>query len=189
MPQIPLARVALIVVDVQKGFDDTSYWGPRNNPECENNISTLIDRWRRSGQPIVFVRHDSIEDTSPLRPDAPGNDFKPCISGRPDLLVRKTVNSAFYGEPDLHEWLDRQEIKDLAICGVTTNHCCETTARMAGNLGFGVFFIIDATYTFDRKAVDGSMIPADEIMRVTAANLQCEFAKVISTQQGISMLE
>ncbi|MDK1027617.1 MAG: cysteine hydrolase, partial [Actinomycetota bacterium] len=32
---------ALIVVDVQKGFDDVSYWGPRNNPDCESNIGLL----------------------------------------------------------------------------------------------------------------------------------------------------
>jgi len=181
------SSIALIVVDVQKGLDDTSYWGQRNNPECEKNISTLIETWRERCQPIVFVRHDSIEENSPLRPASPGNNFKSCISDSPDLLVSKTVNSAFYGEPNLHEWLSQRKIQDLAICGITTNHCCETTARMAGNLGYRVFFIIDATYTFDRVALDGATILADEIMRVTGANLQGEFAEVISTKQGISL--
>jgi nicotinamidase-related amidase len=35
-------------------------------------------------------------------------------------LVTKNVNSAFYGEPDLHAWLTARA---LVICGITTNHC------------------------------------------------------------------
>jgi len=188
MPQLSRSTIALIVVDAQLGLDDAAYWGPRNNPDCEENIATLVDAWRASSQPIVFVRHDSNDPESPLRPGSPGNAFKSCLTGEPDLLVAKSVNSAFYGEPNLQEWLTRRVINDVAICGITTNHCCETTARMAGNLGYRVFFIIDATYTFDRVALDGSTIPADEIQRVTAANLQSEFADVITTRQGVALL-
>jgi nicotinamidase-related amidase len=50
------------------------------------------------------------------------------ITGDPDLLVTKHVNSAFYGEPDLHDWLQRARIDRLVIAGITTNHCCDTTA-------------------------------------------------------------
>jgi nicotinamidase-related amidase len=188
MPQLSPPAIALIVVDVQLGLDDAAYWGRRNNSDCEDNITTLIDAWRASSQPIVFVRHDSTDPGSPLRPGSPGNAFKSCLTGEPDLLVAKSVNSAFYGEPNLGEWLTRRVINDVAICGITTNHCCETTARMAGNLGYRVFFVIDATYTFDRVAIDGSTIPADEILRVTGANLQGEFADVITTRQGVALL-
>jgi nicotinamidase-related amidase len=52
---------------------------------------------------------------------------------------------------------------------------------MAGNLGYDVTFVIDATHTFDRTAPDGSVIPAEEIARVTAANLHGEFASVRTT--------
>lgn len=189
MQQSARLPIALIVVDVQKGLDESGYWGPRNNPDCEKNIVTLIEAWRACHQPVVFVRHDSTEAASPLRPGGPGNEFKPCITGSPDLLVSKSVNSAFYGEPNLHEWLAERAIRDIAVCGITTNHCCETTARMGGNLGYRVHFIIDATHTFDRTAIDGSSIPADEISRVTGANLQDEFADVISTRQGMALLD
>jgi len=40
---------ALIVVDVQRGFDDSEYWGARNNPDCDSNIGMLIGHWRREG--------------------------------------------------------------------------------------------------------------------------------------------
>lgn len=171
---------ALIVVDVQEGFDDPS-WGPRNNPDCEANIGRLLEAWRSRGMPVVLVRHDSVEAESPLRPDRPGNAFKPGIYGRHELFVTKQVNSCFYGTPDLDGWLQANDIGTITICGITTNHCCETTARMAGNLGYDVRFVLDATHTFDRRGPDGTLLTADELARATAVNLHGEFATVTST--------
>jgi nicotinamidase-related amidase len=182
------AQTALVVVDVQRGFDDGSYWGPRNNPECEANVATLIEAWRGRGHPLVFVRHDSAEDASPLAPGRPGNDFKRVVAGEPDLLVTKQVNSCFYGAPDLHAWLAGRGIGRIAICGITTNHCCETTARMAGNLGYETLFVLDATHAFDRAGPDGVVLSADELAHATATNLHGEFATVLSTEQAIGGL-
>ena len=181
-----MTKNALIVVDVQQGFDQLDYWGPRNNPECEDNIRSLLGKWRSEGQPVVLVRHDSVGPTSPLRPGQPGNDFKAGIDGAHDLLISKQVNSAFYGTPDLDTWLKAAEISSVTICGITTNHCCETTARMAGNLGYDVTFVLDATHTNDRKDVEGNIIPAEEVARMTAANLHGEFAIVKSTAEVLA---
>lgn len=175
-----LFTTALIVIDVQVGFDDP-VWGRRNNPDCESNVAALIAAWREAGRPVVFVRHDSVSDGSPLRPDQPGNSLKPEVSGQPDVLVTKQVNSAFYGDPDLHEWLSGRGITGVAITGIQTNMCCETTARMAGNLGYETLFVLDATCTFDLPAHGGGTVSADELARVTATNLQDEFADVVRT--------
>ena len=177
---------ALIVIDVQQGFDQLEYWGPRNNPACEENIRALLAKWRSEGQPVVLVRHDSVGPQSPLRPGQSGNDFKPGIDGEHALLISKQVNSAFYGTPDLDAWLKASGISLITICGITTNHCCETTARMAGNLGYDVTFVLDATHTNDRKDVEGNIIPADEIARMTGANLHGEFATVRSTAEVLA---
>jgi nicotinamidase-related amidase len=178
-----LDRFALLVVDVQRGFDDVEYWGPRNNPECEDNITALLSAWRDRSRPVVFVRHDSTEVSSPLRPGQPGNDFKPIVIGDPDLLVTKHVNSCFHGQPDLDGWLRKRQLHGFVLSGITTNHCCETTARVGGNLGHQVVLALDATHTFDRPAPDGSVVTADELTRVTATNLHGEFATVVSTAQ------
>jgi nicotinamidase-related amidase len=171
-------NAALLVVDVQKGFDDAEYWGPRNNPDCEANIAALLAHWREKDRPVVFVRHDSDEAASPLRPDNPGNGFKDIVTGDPDVVVSKHTNSCFYGDPDLHQWLKDRRIKTLVLCGITTNHCCETTARMGGNLGYDVRFVLDATHTFDR----GDMT-ADQLAHATATNLDGEFAAIVRTAE------
>ena len=178
--QPSLDQHALVVVDVQQGFDDPA-WGHRNNPACEGNIERLLTTWRRAGRPVVFVRHDSTTSGSPLRPGQPGNDLRPVLTGEPDLLVTKSVNSAFHGAPDLDAWLRGQGIPGVVICGVTTNPCCETTARVAGNLGYDTVFVLDATHTFDRMGPDGGTVDADTLARVTATNLHGEFADVVIT--------
>lgn len=186
--RLDLARCALLVVDVQKGFDDEPYWGKRNNLRCEENVARLIDAFRAAKRPVVFVRHDSVEPRSPLRPGLPSNAFKDVIRGEPDLLVTKSANSAFIGKPDLAAWLRERALDAIAICGITTNHCCETTARMGANLGFRVLFALDATHAFERKAMDGTSISADELARVTAANLNGEFATVALTEELLASL-
>lgn len=180
-------RTALVVIDVQRAFDDSAFWGPRNNPDCERNVGTLIEAWRRAGQPVVFVRHDSLEE-SPLRPGEPGNDFKDVVDGEPNLLVTKHVNSAFHGDPDLAEWLRANDIEAFTVCGIQTNMCCETTARVGANLGFEMRFVLDATHTFDLPDRDGGTISADELSRVTAANLDPEFGEVMSTEDAVAQV-
>lgn len=66
---------ALVVVDVQQGFDDP-WWGPRNNPDADANIEALVQAFADAGRPVVYVRHDSDEPDSPLHPDNPGNRLK-----------------------------------------------------------------------------------------------------------------
>jgi nicotinamidase-related amidase len=171
----------LVVIDVQKGFDDTDFWGPRNNPDAEDNIATLVRAWQTTGRPIVLVRHNSVRP-GPLHPSEPGNALKDVVAGvEPALLVTKQVNSAFYGYPDLHAWLQSRSARQLVITGIQTNMCNETTARMAANLGYQVLFVLDAMHTFDLAGPDGRVLTADELTRATATSLHGgRFARVVS---------
>jgi len=183
-----LSNRALIVIDVQKGFSEHDLSGDRNNPDCEDNVAKLIAAFRAFNQPIVFVKHNSLSATSVLRPGQPGNYFKDVITGTPNLLVTKSVNSAFYGEPDLYQWLKASGITSVAICGIQTNMCCETTARMSGNLGLDTWFVLDATHTF-AKSANGVKISAEDLSQATAVNLSGEFAEVLSTEQALAKLQ
>ena len=185
MIQLPAIddHTALIVVDAQQGFDQVEWWGPRNNADCDQNIAALVNEWHRLSRPVVFVQHNSSNPLSPLHPSNPGHALKSYMSGTPDLLVQKTVNSSFHGTPDLDSWLRENAISTIVICGITTNHCCETTARIGGNLGYTVYFAVAATHTFDRTDLEGGMISAAELSRVTAINLHDEFATVVLSQE------
>jgi nicotinamidase-related amidase len=178
---------ALLLIDVQQGFDEPS-WGPRNNRSAEANIARLLDGYRGRGSPVVHVRHDSTEPGSALRPDRPGNAIKPEAAPRPgEPLFVKSVNSAFIGT-GLEDYLRGQGITGLVVVGFITNHCVSTTVRMAANLGFATTVVSDACATFDFRDADGTTIPADTMHRVGLAELRGEFAAVVTTDEALAGL-
>lgn len=185
MKQNSLSRnTALILIDVQKGFDDPK-WGKRNNPRAEENMSKLLKKWRRTKRPIFHIKNDSIESNSPLRPELLGNEIKDLVKPLKDEpLIIKCVNSALIGT-DLEKRLRQKRIKTLVIVGLTTDHCVSTTARMAGNLGFKVYVISDATATFDRKGFNKRYYSAEEMHEMALVSLQNEFATIINTKSLI----
>ncbi|WP_330348665.1 cysteine hydrolase family protein [Streptomyces sp. NBC_00582] len=185
-------NAALVVVDVQQGFEEAGFWGPRNNPGADDNIAALIDVWQASGRPVVFVRHDSVKPGSPLRPGYEGNELKSYVQERrgkgagAELFVTKTVNSAFLGTPDLGAWLGAEGIGQIVLAGIQTNMCVETTARMGGNLGYDVVVAYDATYTFDLEGPFGWRRSAEELAQASAVSLHGGgFARVVTTREVV----
>jgi nicotinamidase-related amidase len=178
---------ALILIDIQRGFDEP-YWGPRNNAEMEANVARLLAAWRRAGLTVVHVRHDSVEAESPLRPGQSGNDFKSetqPLEG--ERIESKKVNSAFIGT-GLENFLRRSKIDTLVLCGLTSDHCVSTTTRMAANLGYKAFLPADCLATFDRVGYDGRLWSAEDIHSSSLASLNGEFATVLLSGEIIETL-
>ncbi len=181
-------KSALLLVDVQQGFDDPS-WGQRNNPDAEQKMAQLLQAWRALNLPVIHVQHLSTNPESPLNPDnGTGYAFKPETAPLADeIIFTKNVNSAFIGT-NLESYLREQEIESLVIVGLTTDHCISTTARMAGNLGFTVQLVADGTATFDREDVNGVKISADAIHQIHLASLHGEFCTVVTTDDVLSRM-
>ena len=173
-------RAALIVVDVQVGFEDP-VWGMRNNPRAEQNIARLLAFWRMTRRPVFHIRHDSPRTDSPLRPRQRGNAFKPQTGPLPgEGVIGKTVNSAFIGT-SLEADLRKGQSPAVVLVGLTTNHCVSTTARMAANLGFATFVVADATAAFGNRGMDGRMRQPGEVHDGALADLRGEFAEIVET--------
>lgn len=171
---------ALVVIDVQKGFEEP-VWGTRNNPQAEENISDLLSHWRRFGLPIFHVRHISVEAGSPLAKGQPGSEIKDLASPTGDEpVIEKNVNSAFIGT-DLEARLRGRKIDAVVIVGLTTDHCVSTTARMSENLGFDTYVVSDATATFGRTGPDDKHHEAEKVHEMSLLNLHGEFATIVNT--------
>jgi nicotinamidase-related amidase len=180
-----IGRTALLVIDVQQGFDDPS-WGRRNNPELDARVADLLAAWRAGGRPVLHARHMSTLPDSPLRPGQRGNEFQAGAVPRPDEPVfEKRVNSCFIGT-SLDEHLRRSGIGSLVLAGLTTNHCVSTTARMAGNLGYDVRVVSDATAAFDRTGPDGVLFPAELVHAMALSDLHGEFASVVDARTAVA---
>ena len=187
--QHPSFRTALIIVDVQRAFDEWEAAGKRrNNPDAVARIVDLLAAFRARGAPIFHIRHQGTRPTSSFLPDGTGYAVKDEVRERAgEPVIVKRVNSAFIGT-DLESRLRAAGITTLAICGATTNHCVETTTRMAGNLGFDACLVRDATWTFDRIGPDGDAHAAEDIHAMTLANLNGEFARIVTAAEVIAAL-
>lgn len=181
-------RTCLVLIDVQKGFDDGS-WGSRNNPGAEANVARLLEVWRRAGKPVIHVHHASRSPAGSFRPGTTGHLPKPEAAPQAGESVHlKQVNSGFIGT-GLEAELRTLDIQAVVVVGLTTNHCVSTTTRMAGNLGFDTYVVDDATATFARPHVDGTPRSAEDVHRAALSDLNGEFATVVDTRTLIRAIE
>jgi len=171
----------LVVIDVQRAFDDPA-WGQRNNPQAEANVARLLSSWRERGAPVIHIRHIDEQADGGFSAGAPGHLAKPEAEELPgELVLTKSVNSAFIGT-DLRGILAR--LGGGVVCvGITTDHCVSTTVRMSANYGFATTVVSDATATFERRGPDGRHWTAQQMHDSALASLNDEFARVAATDE------
>ena len=185
---IPLAESALLVVDAQDSFKVDPKWERRNNRDFERNVGALIDAYRTAGLPVIFFLHTD---------DDPGfergsvhvrlMDFITVREGEPVIL--KDTRNTFTGTT-LQAQLLALGVRRLAITGIQMEQCCETTARVAADLGYAVDFVIDGTMTFPIKNWDvpGEELGVEAIEERTIYALRRRFARIVRTETLIGEL-
>lgn len=138
---------ALLVIDVQESFQRLPLWRTMSHPDIAESVSRLVDHARAEGDLVVWMLHSE---------PGSGGAFDP-VNGHLRLLggltpdegeptVVKTSHNAFTST-NLDQTLTRRGVRELAVCGIRTEQCCETTARVGSDLGYDVSFVIDATST------------------------------------------
>jgi len=138
---------ALLVIDVQESFRQGPLWPAISNPAIASDVARLVDGARANGDLVVWVLHREPGSGTPFDP-ANGHvryldPLKP-QAGEPELT--KTSHNAFT-TTNLQQLLTRRAITEVIVCGIRTEQCCETTARVASDLGYQVTFVTEATAT------------------------------------------
>ncbi|EPJ55891.1 MAG: isochorismatase hydrolase [Osedax symbiont Rs2] len=173
---------ALIIIDQQQGIDDAKL-GPRNNPEAQSVMLKLLAQWRQGNQPIFHIRHRSSEVDSVFWPQQSGFEFKrDFVPKSGERSIEKLVPCAFIGS-DLLQQLQQLSIVSIVIVGASTNNSVEASARTAGNLGLSVTVGEDACFAFDKADYFARQRSASEVHAMSLANLDGEYAKVLSSKQ------
>jgi nicotinamidase-related amidase len=138
---------ALIVIDVQESFRQQPMWSAISQPDIAGQVDRLVRAARARGDLVVWVLH-SEPGTGTVFDPAGGHvrlmDGLAPREGEP--VIAKTSHNAFT-TTNLQQLLTERAITDLTICGIRTEQCCETTARVACDLGYRVTFVTDATAT------------------------------------------
>ncbi|MFI6522315.1 cysteine hydrolase family protein [Spirillospora sp. NPDC050679] len=189
-------NTALIVIDVQESFRKLPDWDHVSQPNIVEQVNRLVEAARERRQQVVWVLGS--------RPGA-GTVFDPALGHvrlmdglRPredEPVLTKTAHNAFT-TTNLHQLLTAQGVRRLTVCGIRTEQCCETTTRLASDLGFEVDFAIDATATspiphpdapddvpFDELVDDPRTLGTAEIITRTRYALAGRFAAIKTVDQ------
>jgi nicotinamidase-related amidase len=181
--QVPIAQSALLVIDAQDSFKVGPRWARRNNPAFEKNVSALVEAYRTAHLPIVFFLHtDSDEAFAKDSPSFKLMDFlKPQLDE--PVMVKNTRNC--FTSTTLQPYLIEKGVRRVGITGIQMEQCCETTARIAADLGYAVDFVTEATMTFPIPNWDkpGEELGVDAIRERTEYALRRRFARITTVNQ------
>jgi nicotinamidase-related amidase len=187
--EVPLSESALLVVDCQESFKVGPRWERRNNLEFEKNVGALIDAFRAADLPVFFFLHTDADPG--FETDSPYFRLLRFLSPRPGepVLVKDTRNC--FTSTNLQVRLLHRAVRRLAISGIQMEQCCETTARVAADLGFAVDFVIDATLTFPiaHRERPSEELGTAAIEERTIFALRDRFARIVRTDQLVAELQ
>lgn len=181
-------KTALLVIDVQMALaHDDAAGAERSCPEAETNIAKLMAHFRNIEGKVIHIHHHGLDADDPFHSDAPGSAVQHFAKPEEgEVVYIKNGSSSFIGT-SLEKDLKDAGITRLITCGATANHCVETATRMASDLGFETYYAADAVWAYSATGPDGKIHSADTIHSTTLANLQGEFATVLTTDKLLEL--
>lgn len=187
--KVPIEQSALLVIDAQDSFKAGPRWAKRNNPAFEKNVSALVDAYRAAQLPVVFFLHTDNDES--FRRDNPAFKLMDFLKPHNDepVMVKNTRNC--FTSTNLQPYLIEKSVRRLSITGIQMEQCCETTARLAADLGYAVDFVTEATMTFPIPNWDkpGEELGVDAIKERTEYALRRRFARIVTINQLKKELE
>ncbi len=172
--QIDSKKTALLIIDIQNFYFAGGVLELTDPIPASLNAQKLLFSFRQSEQLIVHIKHGSgarseiHENVVPLAAEK--------------IIVKNEVNS--FLKTDLLDYLNKNEITNLIICGMQTHMCVEAATRAAADYGFECTVIHDACATrslsFNRKTVK-----AKDVHTSTLATLK-SYSKIMSTNEFLN---
>ena len=173
-------ELALLIVDVQN-----DYWLPPREPRPQflRTAVDLLEFARERDVTVAHIQQASLKAHGRFQAGTLGFDIREELTPEEgELRIVKHTPGSFY-ETDLDELLRARGVTRVAICGMQTQKCCDTTTRDASARGYDCFFVSDAVETFDLVGPTGEVVPRDEIARATFATLHNGFARVLTFEE------
>jgi nicotinamidase-related amidase len=181
-----MSHSALINIDTQLSFIQKDFWQEDNFPAFRHAMTTLIEGCASRGVPVIDIFH--VNDTGG-GPFSLENGFvapMAFLTHQPAVTFYKHVHNAFT-DTGLDHWLRVRDINHVIICGMRTEQCCETTARVASDLGYQVTFVSEATLTFPMTH-KGITLDCDALRHRTETVLDGRFATLKTVSETLESL-
>ena len=190
---------ALILIDIQESFRQRPNWQVISNPQVADSAAQLVDNARAHGDLVVWVLHTEPGTGGAFDPANGHVRLIPPLEPRDgEPVLTKTAHNAFT-TTRLQQLLTQHGITELIVCGIRTEQCCETTARIAFDLGYQVTFVTEATatqpiphrgapadQTIAELLADPRTLPASAVIERTEYALAGRFATIATIAEVIA---
>lgn len=178
----PLARhdmtTALVLIDLQNDYFPGGTMELAGADDAVAQAGALLHAFRARAWPIVHVRHIAKRPGATFfLPGTKGAEIHQTVApAAGETVVTKHFPSAFR-ETDLLDKLRAAGATRLAIAGMMTHMCVDTSVRAAADLGFQCLLAEDGCAT---RALQfgGREVGAPEVQLAYLAALDGAFAKV-----------
>jgi nicotinamidase-related amidase len=158
---------ALLVLDMQEYFlDEQSHAFIPSAPAILPKIVDIVEAFKQAGRPVIFTRHGNNLDNAGMMakwwrdlidPHGAHSQITSSFDLSKAMIFDKTQYDAFHNT-SLDNCLRDLGCEQVAITGVMTHLCCETTARSAFMRGFEVYFPVDCTATYNKALHQASLL-------------------------------
>lgn len=176
---------ALIVIDVQESFRQRAVWQDDIARPFLINLQNLINGAKAKNIPVVQIFHVDNDDVFRLESGFVRKLEE--LQIEPTAVFHKRRHSALVGS-GFDVWLVENGIRNLIICGIRTEQCCETTTRHASDLGYSVDYVTEATLTFPMTLASGQVFSVDDIKTRTELVLAGRFAQILTVEQVLNKM-
>ena len=184
-------RIGLVIVDFVNGFADPEVFGGGNIESAISSTVAVLAEARSRGWPVAHSRivyADNGSDATVFSTKVPGmgslhesaaiSAIVPELQpGDGELVVRKTVPSAFFGT-GLAPWLVQRSVETLLVAGATTSGCVRASVVDAMSYGFRPIVLADCVgdralapheaSLFDMAQKYATVMPLDEALKLVA---------------------
>lgn len=176
---------ALIIIDIQNDYFQGGNCELVNPMEASLKAKELLEHFRKNKMPVFHVQHINLrKGATYFLPNTKGvqihENVKPLEN---EIIIEKNFPNSFL-ETNLESELEKQNIKELVICGMMSHMCIDSTTRAAFDLGFDCILAHDACTTKDLVFLD-KKVNASEVHNSFMSALGTIFSKVLDTKSII----
>jgi nicotinamidase-related amidase len=152
------------------------------SPAAAARAAELLARFRDKRMPVIHMQHVSVRPGATFfLPDTEGVKIHASVAPvAGETVIEKHFPNSFRETP-LLDHLRKNGIDKLAIAGMMTHMCIDTTTRAAADQGFACTLAHDACATRD-LAFGGAKVAAGDVHNAFLAALSGPFAKVVAAK-------
>lgn len=173
---------ALIIIDIQNDYFQGGNCELVNPMEASLKAKELLEYFRKNSMPIFHIQHINLrKGATYFLLNTKGVEIHENVKPLEDeIIIEKNFPNSFL-QTNLESELEKQNIKELVICGMMSHMCIDSTTRAAFDLGFDCTVAHDACTTKDLEFL-GKNIKASEVHNSFMSSLGSVFAKLAKVE-------